>query len=175
MDSRSEMFCPFVPHHKFCPVHWKVEGVNWPVFMESWQLLHVLFVPGQKQIDSKELKWRRWYEKQIPRLLFNDILALWATFWHPHLVLLMTSFSPHRRLSVVIEKISNTTPAPLLANFFALSGCSAVSGTITMGTAWHSPSKRPCEPLWVMKARAPGCAKTQHTRRCQMLWCVTRH
>lgn len=71
MDSRSEMFCPFVPHHKFCPVRWKFEGVNWPVFMESWQLLHTLFVPGQKQIDSKELRWS--YEKQIPKPRFNDI------------------------------------------------------------------------------------------------------
>lgn len=86
-----------------------------------------------------------------------------------HLGSLMMSFSPLRRLSVVMDKISNTTPAPLLASLCALSGWSPEIGTISIGTAWQIPSKRPCEPAWVMKARAPGCANTG----CQMLFYVT--
>lgn len=74
----------------------------------------------------------------------------------------MTSLSPSTRLSVVTVSIFNTTPAPLLSNLCALSGWSPFSGTMSMGTAWHSPSNRPCEPAWVMNARAPGCAKMKH-------------
>lgn len=93
--------------------------------------------------------------------LLSDYLT--STLW-PHLVSLMTSFSPWRRLSVVIENKSKTTPTSLLAIFCALSGWSPEIGNITMGTLWHSPSKRPCEPAWVMKARTPGCADTHRYR-----------
>ena len=94
-----------------------------------------------------------------------------ATSDPTHLVSLKTSFSAWRRLSVVMETMSNTTPTPLLAIFCALSGWSPEIGTITMGTAWHSPSKRPCEPAWVMKARAPGCANTHNTKKSDGIVC----
>jgi len=98
-----------------------------------------------------------------------------SNFLTPHLVSLMTSFSPWMISSVVTEFISNTTPAPLLTIFSALSGWSPSSGIITIGTAWHKPSNRPWEPAWVMKARAPGCANTRHMQRQQRLWHVRHH
>lgn len=58
----------------------------------------------------------------------------------PHLVSLMTAFSAWTMFSEVTVRIFRTIPASLLANFSALSGCSADRGTITMGTAWHRPS-----------------------------------
>lgn len=185
MDSRSEMFRPFVPHHKFCPVHWKVKWVNWSVFMESWQLLHTVFIPGRKQIDSKS--WRIHHKSKVDIVKSRFYIFIFISTkikgalskLTPHLESLMTSFKAWRRLPVLIDTISNTTPAPLLANFSALSGWSPTIGTITMGTAWHSPSKRPCEPAWVMKARAPGCANTQHRMSdvtvCEPSWASFRN
>lgn len=122
-----------------------------------------------------------WIEKNNIGVRFQhlfDILIsmsnkILSDLWPPHLVSLKTSFSAWRRLSVVTETMSNTTPTPLLAIFCALSGWSPEIGTITMGTAWHSPSKRPCEPAWVMKARAPGCANTHTTQIYQMVLYVT--
>lgn len=98
---------------------------------------------------------------------------MWAVCWLPHLLSLMTSFSPFRRVSVLMSKMFNTIPTPLLAILAALSGWSPFRGTISMGTAWHSPSNRPCEPAWVMNARAPGWATTQNMQKYQMLWDVT--
>lgn len=76
----------------------------------------------------------------------------------------ITSFSPCSRLSVVTVNRSNTTPTPLLATLFALSDWSPAMGNISIGTAWQRPSKRPCEPPWVMKARTPGWANTERQR-----------
>lgn len=118
-----------------------------------------------KVIDTKiksKVKYMLWAAHLKSYLSKTNILIIKAGLFCTlsHLVLLMISFNPWRRLSVVIEEKSKATPTPLLAILCALSGWSPEMGTINMGTAWHRPSKRPCEPAWVINARAPGCANT---------------
>lgn len=97
-----------------------------------------------------------WSSTACLTLKHDHHLDLLAICWLPHLLSLMTSFSPCRRVSVVMVKKSNMIPAPRLAILPALSHWSAFRGSINMGTAWHSPSNMPCEPEWVMKARTLG-------------------
>ena len=176
------MFRPFVPHHIFCPVHRQVGGLSRPVFMESWQLLYIFSIPGHIHMKQVSLRSQRW-NKTVKSSPKNWQPHGDSGLLTPHLMSCMTSFSAWSRLSVVIEEISNSTPTPLLAILLALSGWSPPIGIITMGTPWHSPSKTPCDPACVMKARAPECAniktctrlveQAKHWKMSEVIWYVT--
>lgn len=53
MDSRSEVFCPFVTHHKFSPVNRKLKWVKWLVLVELREFPYVVFIPGEIDLIGK--------------------------------------------------------------------------------------------------------------------------
>lgn len=61
MNSSSEVFGPFMPHHKFRPEDWEVEWVNRAVSVKNWESLHGFLVSGQV-VDTKNTteKWPNW-------------------------------------------------------------------------------------------------------------------